>query len=153
MNFKKFAVPAFMLISTLIACAAQAATIIPDGNVTINMGNGFMKVEGPIEVKPGDMVMVNTGTAQIKYASGQVALLEPGQVYTVGNEITVGSTGGEGAGAGGGGGGGGAGGGLGGGALAGGAGGLSTTALIVGGVAIAGGLGAAIYAASDGKSP
>jgi hypothetical protein len=133
MSIKALKAGIFGVAMLLGAAAADATTLTPNGTVLINKGNGFVQVTGPIEVVPGDMVMVNEGTAQMTFPDGSVASMQPGQVYTVG------SAGGAGAGAG-----------VAAGAGAG-AGGLSATTLIVGGVVVAGGAAAAIAASNSGK--
>lgn len=122
------------IFAACVACGAEAATIAPKGVVLVNTGNGFVRINGPTEVKPGDMVMVNEGNAQVSYNSGSVANLQPGQVYTIGNEAAVGAE-------------------VGAAGAAGGIGGLSTTALVVGGLAIGGVAAAVIVATTTGASP
>ncbi len=112
------------------ATASLADTLTPNGTVMINQGNGYQSVTGPTQVGPGDMIMVNSGTAQVTTANGTVLSLEPGQVYTIGSLAGAGT----------------------GTAVAGTGAGLSTTTLIVGGVVVAGGAAAAIAASSKGSS-
>ena len=78
------------ILAACTAIGAEAATINPQGVVLVNSGNGFVQINGPTQIKPGDMVMVNEGSAQVSYESGSVANLQPGQVYTIGNEIMTG---------------------------------------------------------------
>ena len=70
------------------ASTASAATLIPNGIVLIDRGNGFEVVRQPINTLPTDRVLVNSGSAQISYADGSVANLKPGNLYTVGQSNT-----------------------------------------------------------------
>ena len=146
------AVFAAMAWGAMAASAADTTTISPNGVVLINRGNGFERVHEATQLHPGDMVMVNEGSAQLACADGSAGALQPGQVYTVGSSNCgnlptdagpPGDPGAEalvetGAEAGG---------------LAGvaGIGGMSTTTLVVGGVAIAAGVGVAASAAANKK--
>jgi hypothetical protein len=70
------------------ASTASAATLVPNGIVLINRGNGFEVVRQPINTLPTDRVLVNSGSAQISYTDGSVANLKPGNLYTVGQSNT-----------------------------------------------------------------
>lgn len=72
-------------LSLLVATASSAATIEPiKGDLSINRGQGFQKVDGIIEAKEGDAVMVSPdGSAGVTYPDGCKVSLEPGMVMTI----------------------------------------------------------------------
>ena len=77
------------LSAATIAClafsSAQAATLEGvQGEVMVNRGGGYRFVSGTVELKPGDMVIANSGgSAQLSYNGGCTVLLEAGAVITV----------------------------------------------------------------------
>lgn len=64
---------------------ANATTLRPvKGDVWINHGKGFVKVDQPIEAKVGDSVMVSPGGyAKVTYADKCEANVKPGAVMTI----------------------------------------------------------------------
>ena len=78
-----------ILSTTLVACLAisplQAATLDGiQGEVMVNRGGGYRFVSGSVELKPGDMIIANSGgSAQLSYDGGCSVLLEAGAVVTV----------------------------------------------------------------------
>jgi hypothetical protein len=69
----------------LSATACPAATLVPvHGQLSINHGQGFEQVNGPIEANTGDSVMVSPdGSANVLYADGCKITLQPGSVMTI----------------------------------------------------------------------
>ncbi len=65
--------------------AAWAATVQPvQGDLSINQGQGFQKVNGRVEAKVGDSVMVSPGgSATVSYADGCKVDVKPGAVVTI----------------------------------------------------------------------
>jgi hypothetical protein len=65
--------------------AATGATLEPvQGDLWINHGKGFEKVDKRIEAKVGDSIMVNPGgSAKLTYADGCEAKVKPGAVTTI----------------------------------------------------------------------
>jgi hypothetical protein len=77
---------AFCVASAMLtATACSAATIQPiKGDVSINRGLGFQKLDGVVEAREGDVVMVSPdGSATVSYADGCKVRLEPGVVMTI----------------------------------------------------------------------
>lgn len=72
-------------LSVLAGSACSAATIQPiKGDVSINHGQGFQKVDGATEAGEGDIVMVSPeGSAVVSYADGCKISLQPGMVMTI----------------------------------------------------------------------
>ena len=72
-------------LSLLVATACSAATIIPvKGDVSINQGQGFQKVDGLVEANEGNSVMVSPGgSATVSYPDGCKISLQPGSVMTI----------------------------------------------------------------------
>jgi hypothetical protein len=70
---------------TLSATACPAATLVPvHGRLSVNHGQGFEQVSGPIEAKAGDSVMVSPdGSANVLYGDGCKITLQPGSVMTI----------------------------------------------------------------------
>ena len=73
--------------SLLIGTACSAATVESfKGTLSINHGQGFEKVNGPIEANAGDTVMVSPdGSAVISYPDGCMVTIQPGAVTTIGD--------------------------------------------------------------------
>lgn len=74
------------LCVVLAASPAFAATTVQPGQgaLYINQGQGFQQVTGPIEVNPGDQLMVSPGgAATAVYADGCRVSLQPGEVMTI----------------------------------------------------------------------
>ena len=77
------------LVAGLLACspvfAASVDTI--QGNVSINRGEGFRKISGPTEGKPGDTVMAGQGgSVDIVYDNGCRVKVEHGSVVAIAAE-------------------------------------------------------------------
>jgi len=70
----------------LVASSCFAATVSPlQGEVWINHGQGYQRVNGQLEGKVGDAVMVGSqGRATITYADGCTVEVKPMAVETVG---------------------------------------------------------------------
>ena len=79
--FATFAVGGALLCGT----ASWAATLEPvQGDLWINHGKGFEKVNSRMEAKVGDSVMVNPGgIAKVTYSDGCQANVKPGAVMTI----------------------------------------------------------------------
>lgn len=75
----------------LASSAAQAASITSmSGVVSVNPGgSGYVTVIGPGPLNPGDLVMVAGGIVQISYSCGKTVTVEPGAVYTVGDDAEI----------------------------------------------------------------
>ena len=71
--------------SLLAGSAAWAATIQPvKGDVSVNQGQGFKKLDSAFEAKVGDAVMVSPGgSAKVSYADGCAVELKPGAVLVI----------------------------------------------------------------------
>lgn len=69
----------------LFATACPAATLVPvHGQLSVNHGQGFEQVNGPIEANAGDSVMVSPdGSANVLYGDGCKITLQPGSVMTI----------------------------------------------------------------------
>jgi len=69
----------------LCGTASWAATLEPvQGDLWINHGKGFEKVNSRMEAKVGDSVMVNPGgIAKVTYSDGCQANVKPGAVMTI----------------------------------------------------------------------
>ena len=69
----------------LAGSAASAATIAPvKGDVSVNQGQGFKKLDAAFEAKVGDAVMVSPGgSAKVSYADGCAIELKPGAVMVI----------------------------------------------------------------------
>ncbi len=69
----------------LAGSAASAATIEPvKGDISVNQGQGFKRVEAAFEAKIGDAVMVSPGgSAKVSYADGCAIELKPGAVMVI----------------------------------------------------------------------
>lgn len=142
-------------------CAAAPIPVLakpvlhPEGSVMVDRGNGFERVTDTVQIQPGDVVVVNEGSARVTCNSGWTGRLEAGRMYRIERTIceevgqlgdpsqggNIGAEAGTNASSQ-------AGGMVGGGAV-GSAGGISTVALVVGGVAIAVGVGGALVAGSS----
>ena len=71
--------------SLLAATAGRAATIQTiQGQVSVNQGQGFHQIDGAMDVKPGDSVLVSPGgSATVSYADGCNVGLQPGAVMVI----------------------------------------------------------------------
>lgn len=69
----------------LASVASWAASVqLGQGELLINQGQGFQKVNGTVEAQPGDSVMVTpNGTATVSYADGCHVPVNPGAVVTI----------------------------------------------------------------------
>jgi hypothetical protein len=75
----------FACVAAFCGFSASAATVFPNsGDVFVNRGNGFQKINGATVVKVGDSVMVSPdGLAQVRLEDGNVITVSPGQVLSV----------------------------------------------------------------------
>ncbi len=71
--------------AVLVAAACSAATIEPiQGDLSVNQGQGFQKVDSRIDANVGDMVMVSpNGSATVSYPDGCHVNVQPGAVMTI----------------------------------------------------------------------
>jgi len=71
--------------SFLLASTSWAATVQPvNGEVSVNQGQGFKKLDSAFEAKVGDAVMVSPGgSAKVSYADGCAIALKPGAVMII----------------------------------------------------------------------
>ena len=83
--FATFVFGGAVLCGTASWAATTTASLEPvRGDLWINHGQGFEKVNGRIEAKVGDSVMVNPGGyAKLTYPDGCEANVKPGAVTTV----------------------------------------------------------------------
>ena len=78
-----------VLSAATIACLAsspvRAATLeFVQGKVMVNHGGGYRFVSGSVNLKPGDMIVADSGgSAQLFYDGGCTVPIEPGAVVTV----------------------------------------------------------------------
>jgi hypothetical protein len=65
--------------------AATAATVEPvQGQVTVNQGQGFERVDGRVDANVGDSIMVSPdGAATVAYPDGCQVNVQPGAVMTI----------------------------------------------------------------------
>ena len=77
-------VAAFASAMTL-SLSSFAATVTPEqGIVLVNRGNGYQNVTGPINVNPGDILVVNPGgSALLAYDDGCFVPVAVGTIVTV----------------------------------------------------------------------
>ena len=75
------------LVAAAAACSlcasAMAATLTSSGTVLVNTGQGFKPAKATQQIKPGDNVMVQNGTAQVTFPDGSVMQLAEGGPYAV----------------------------------------------------------------------
>lgn len=73
------------ILAWAAVATAHAATLASiQGEVLVNQGGGYRFVSGTLELKPGDMVIANTGgAAQLSYGDGCTVVVEAGAVVTV----------------------------------------------------------------------
>jgi hypothetical protein len=72
----------FSLLATTICQAATIQSI--QGQVSVNQGQGFQQINGAVEVKAGDSVIVSPGgSATVAYADGCNVALQPGAVMVI----------------------------------------------------------------------
>ncbi len=71
--------------ATAIVPLAQAAKITPiKGEVLVNSGAGYQRIEGTVELKPGDSAIANpSAQGSLVYADGCVVDVVPGMVAWV----------------------------------------------------------------------
>jgi hypothetical protein len=71
--------------SFLVGSAAWAATVQPvAGEVSVNQGQGFKKLDSAFDAKAGDAVMVSPGgSAKVSYPDGCAVDLKPGAVMVI----------------------------------------------------------------------
>ncbi len=76
---------ASFLATLFFGMASWAATLEPvQGDLSINQGQGFQTVNGRIDAKVGDSVMVSPqGSATLSYPDGCKVNVQPGAVMTV----------------------------------------------------------------------
>lgn len=69
-----------------LSSAAGAASLTGvQGSIMVNSGSGYFMATGPVELKIGDMVLANPGSAgQLKFPDGCNVPLQQGVVITVG---------------------------------------------------------------------
>jgi hypothetical protein len=76
----------FGVLSSLAAStSAYAATVnATQGQVLLNLGQGYRQVTGSSEAGPGAIVVANPGgSAQVVYPDGCPVTVTPGMVYTI----------------------------------------------------------------------
>lgn len=86
MNSRTIRLP--LLAATLLvlvgACAEAATLDAIRGEVMVSRGAGFRPVSGPVELNPGDLVIVNPGgSARIHYGAGCAVPVVAGAVVSV----------------------------------------------------------------------
>jgi hypothetical protein len=121
------------VLSSFAVCPwAHAATVsATQGQVLLNLGQGYKQVTGSSEAGPGAIVVANPGaSAQVVYPDGCSITVTPGMVYTIAPQSPCGS------------GGSGVDGGL----------GLNTTTMVALGAVAGGGIAAAILFSRSGSS-
>jgi hypothetical protein len=71
--------------SLLAATSCWAATVQSvQGQVSVNQGQGFHQINGAVELKAGDSVIVSPGgSATVSYADGCNVGLQPGAVMVI----------------------------------------------------------------------
>ena len=121
-----------VLASLLVGPWAYAATVnATQGQVLLNLGQGYKQVTGSSEAGPGAIVAANPGgSAQVVYPDGCSVTVTPGMVYTIAPQSPCGN-GGSGVGEG----------------L-----GLNTTTVVAAGAIAAGGIAAAVILSRSGSS-
>lgn len=89
---------AAVALATLSGATALAATLTPKGDVLVNKGTGFVRITGPIAVERGDMVVVNSGIAELVCETDRrgsikdddmAHILNKGQTYSIANECAA----------------------------------------------------------------
>jgi hypothetical protein len=72
-------------VAAFYGVSATAATVTPfSGDVFVNQGSGFHKINGAALVKVGDSVMVSpNGLAQVRLDDGSIISVVPGKVLSV----------------------------------------------------------------------
>jgi hypothetical protein len=82
------------VVSSLVVSPwAHAATVnATQGQVLLNLGQGYKQVIGSSEAAPGAIVVANPGgSAQIVYSDGCSITVTPGMVYTIAPQSPCGS--------------------------------------------------------------
>ena len=71
--------------SLFVGTVAQAATIEPvQGNLSVNQGQGFQRVNTRVDANVGDSVMVGPGgSANVVYSDGCTVNVQPGSVVSI----------------------------------------------------------------------
>ena len=82
---RTFLAALFVGYPLLIGATCLAATIEPvQGELSINQGEGFEKINGRIDASVGDSVMVSpNGSAIVSYPDGCQVNVQPGAVTTI----------------------------------------------------------------------
>lgn len=72
-------------LGLLASVESWAATVEPvQGDLSLNQGQGFQRVDGRIDAKVGDSVMVSPdGAATVVYPDGCQVSVQPGAVTTI----------------------------------------------------------------------
>ena len=73
------------IVAFLATTVCWAATIEPgQGDLSINQGQGYQRVDGRINANAGDVVMVSPGgSATVSYADGCQVNVQPGSVMAI----------------------------------------------------------------------
>ena len=84
-----------VLLSLAASTSAYAATVnATQGQVLLNLGQGYRQVTGSSEAGPGAIVVANPGgSAQVVYPDGCPVTVTPGMVYTIEPQSPCGSGG------------------------------------------------------------
>ena len=84
-----------VLSSLAVASSAYSATVnATQGQVLLNLGQGYRQVTGSAEAGPGAIVVANPGgSAQVVYPDGCSITVTPGMVYTIAPQGPCGSGG------------------------------------------------------------
>jgi hypothetical protein len=84
-----------LLLSLAVSPSAHAATVnATQGQVLLNLGQGYKQVAGSSEAGPGAIVVANPGgSAQVVYSDGCSITVTPGMVYTIAPQSPCGSGG------------------------------------------------------------
>jgi hypothetical protein len=82
-----------VLSSLAVSPSAHAATVnAMQGQVLLNLGQGYKQVSGSSEAGPGAIVVANPGgSAQVVYSDGCSITVTPGMVYTIAPQSPCGS--------------------------------------------------------------
>jgi hypothetical protein len=80
-------------LGVLVAAPSLAATVTSvKGDVSVNRGSGFQRVEGSVQANAGDFVMAGPGgSGQIVYADGCSIPVNPGSVITIATDSPCGA--------------------------------------------------------------
>jgi len=71
-----------VVLLTATTASARAAKVVPiKGDILVHTGAGYQRIEGPVELKPGDSAIANPGAqASLTYDDGCVVDIVPGIV-------------------------------------------------------------------------